>query len=41
MAFDFKKEFKEFYLSAASPTRLPDFITEKDVQWAIREATRK
>ena len=24
-----------------SMIRLPDFITEKDVQWAIREATRK
>ena len=86
MAFDFKKEFKEFYLPANKPAivkmptmsylavrgkgnpneeggaykqaleqlygiaytnkddfcfismiRLPDFITEKDVQWAIRE----
>ena len=24
-----------------SMIRLPDFVTEKDVQWAIREATRK
>lgn len=55
MAFDFKKEFKEFYLPASRPTivtipamnyiismiRLPDFVTEKDLQWAISEATRK
>ena len=62
MAFDFKKEYKEFYLPPLeglwwsdkgevdyahkedfqfiSMIRLPDFVTQKDLNWAIAEAIR-
>ena len=36
MAFDFKKEYKEF-----SVIRLPDFITKADFDWAVETATKK
>lgn len=78
MAFDYKKEYKEFYMPKNKPSiieipkmnyiavrgkgnpneengdyknkhkfnfisiiRLPDFVTKKDFDWAIEEATKK
>ena len=41
MAFDFKKEYKEFYKPKNTVIRLPDFVTREDFDWAVQEATKK
>ena len=37
MAFDYKKEYKEFYM----PKNKPDFVTKEDFEWAVEEAEKK
>ncbi len=37
MAFDFKKEYKEFYM----PPNKPGIVTEDDFRWAVKEVTKK
>ena len=37
MAFDVKKEYKEFYM----PKNKPDIVTEEVFRWAVNEATKK
>ena len=42
MPFDYKKECKEFYMPKnVLSIRLPNFVTEEDFAWAVKEATVK
>ena len=41
MAFDYKKEYKEFYMPKSTPSIVTVPKTKDDFEWAVREATVK